>query len=701
MPELKIGKSLIRANVQTYNATENTIEVVFATETTDVVRYDWRSGTYFKEQLVLDEKNMRLGRLKSGVNFLNAHNSYSLNSILGVSVGYSIGKGEGRATIKLSTREDLKPIVDDIKAGIIRNVSVGYTVYKYEKQVLPDDSDETPTYRATDWEVNEISAVPVPADYESGVRSNRSATDQPETTFSVEVIELEVQGTRAKETPSATNDNLKPNNNNSKTKIMYEERALAVGLPKEATLEQIEAAERLKEKTERAASEAATKLERERTAAIRSAVTKSKLPSDFADAYIADGSAIDTVRAAIIDKLSEGDKGPNTTGAVTQGDDREAQGRMKGLTASLLIRSGNIPANSEEKITDEERTLAREYRGMSLMDIGKDYLERAGVSTRGVDKMKLAAMMLGIDAKQGRAITSHTTDFPVLLEGTNRRILLAAYKATADTWRQIATTGNVGDFREYKRMRPGSLTRLDPVLEGGEFKTKKLVDATAEKVSVGTVGNLINVTRQMIVNDDIGAFTTLSKDLGRAAARNIEEDVYALLQMNSGMGPTMMDGNPLFHTSHKNLMSSGGVPSVAQFDAMRQLARKQTDHEGNDFLDIMMSIWLGPVSLSSGARVVNKSTFDPDAVNKLQRANAVLDMFQTIVDSPRLPDTVWYGFSDPSEEPVIEVSFLDGEQNPHLESQIAFDVDGIQWKIRHDYGVSAIGYRGAVLNPGQ
>ncbi len=57
-------------------------------------------------------------------------------------------------------------------------------------------------------------------------------------------------------------------------------------------------------------------------------------------------------------------------------------------------------------------------------------------------------------------------------------------------------------------------------------------------------------------------------------------------------------------------------------------------------------------------------------------------------------------FADPSVEPVIEVSFLNGVQAPFMESQQGFTVDGTKWKIRLDYGVGAVGFRGVVRSAG-
>jgi len=70
------------------------------------------------------------------------------------------------------------------------------------------------------------------------------------------------------------------------------------------------------------------------------------------------------------------------------------------------------------------------------------------------------------------------------------------------------------------------------------------------------------------------------------------------------------------------------------------------------------------------------------------------------VDNPRLTGTRRYAFADATEAAVLEVAFLDGRQDPYLEVEDGFDVDGARYKVRLDYGVAAVDYRGATTNAG-
>jgi len=99
-------------------------------------------------------------------------------------------------------------------------------------------------------------------------------------------------------------------------------------------------------------------------------------------------------------------------------------------------------------------------------------------------------------------------------------------------------------------------------------------------------------------------------------------------------------------------------------------------------------------------RVINAAQYDPDTANKLQRPNMVANLFRDIVDSPRITWNAWYMFADPTVAPVIEVAFLDGNDMPFIELENGFEVDGARYKVRLDYGVAEIDYRGGYASVG-
>jgi hypothetical protein len=63
--------------------------------------------------------------------------------------------------------------------------------------------------------------------------------------------------------------------------------------------------------------------------------------------------------------------------------------------------------------------------------------------------------------------------------------------------------------------------------------------------------------------------------------------------------------------------------------------------------------------------------------------------------------TAWYLLANPATLAVIEACFLNGQQNPTVESANAdFDVLGIQMRGYHDFGVNLQEYRAGVKSKG-
>ncbi len=641
---------MIRANIvpESFNEAERTVDVVFATES-PVARYVW--GNYERslvnEILDCQPNSVRLNRFANGIPLLDNHNRWEgTKSVLGICKN---PRFEGRtlvATVRFSKKQAGEDAMNEVRDGIVTTVSVGYNPWEYQinkKEGTPDE------YRAIDWEPMEISLAPIPADSSAIIRSqaqglntlHKMGEDQNQNPVVPPVTETRTDPAPVTAPPAAGNP------------------AVPAGTREEGT-----------------------RLERERVAAIMTAVRAANMSQAEAETFIANGTDINAVREAIIAGLASRQPQIDPTNASARGD--EALQTREALQSSLLIRAGQTAT-----VTPEDRTRAADYNGMRLLDIARNCLDRAGINHRGMSEMEL----------YGRAITSSTSDFPVLLQGVINRVLLAEYTIAPDTWRRFCHIGSVTDFRNHDRLRLGSLSRLDKVEENGEYKNKAIGDATKESIRADTYGNIINVSRKMLINDDLGGFLRLAAQLARAAKRSIELDVYSLFALNSGAGPTMADGNPLFHSSHLNI-GTGSALSVIGLDADRVVMASQKEPGSNDYLDLRPSILLLPIGLGGQAKVINAATYDPDTANKLQMPNRVQGLFSDIVDTPRLSGTKRYLFANPSEEPVFEVAFLNGQQEPYTEQDMPFNVDGMSWKIRLDYGFGAIGHRGAVMNAG-
>lgn len=398
------------------------------------------------------------------------------------------------------------------------------------------------------------------------------------------------------------------------------------------------------------------------------------------------GLTMETIQARLLAEMGKGAEPANPQNAFPKVETVSDEGdkRKDAVVASILARAGVV-----QDAAARAALSSNPYRGDRLLDTARASLQRAGVNVAGMTPMEVVAA----------AFTQGTSDFPVLLENAMHKTLQAAYATAALTWNRFCATGSVSDFRAHNRYRTGSFGSLDAVNELGEFVNKSIPDGEKASITAGTKGNIINLSRTAIINDDLGAFVGLSNMLGRAAARTVEADVYALLALNSGAGPTMGDGKALFHADHGNI-TTGAAITMAALDLDRVAMASQKDVSGNDYLDLRPAVLLVPIGLGGTARSINEAQYDPDTANKLQKPNIVNGLFRDIVDTPRMTGARRYLFADPSEAPVLEVAFLDGNQNPYLELQNGFDVDGARYKVRLDYGVAAVDYRGAVTNAG-
>jgi len=638
LTETRIPMLSTRAAVQpqTYNEEARTVELTWTTGA-QVRRYDWLDGPYL-EELSLDPKAIRMDRLNAGAPLLANHRSNSLDNVIGVVEKAWLDGNQGRATVRFSDREDVQPIISDVRSGILRNISVGYTVHEYEVE-KPSERGGMPTYRAIDWEPMEISVVPIGADSLAQIRGSeelhpvlitqRSPVMEPDDNTPVNVPEAPV------ETPVAPN------------------------------AEEIRAQVRAQEIN--------------RISAIREATRKAKLNDDFADKLIDAGKSIDEARSAIIDAWATKADASATSSRIEMGE-TSGEKALRGAEEALLARAG---------LVKHEDIKGNEFRGMRLSDFARLSLENEGVNTRGMSYDAIAQMVLRSGGGQS------TSDFPVLLENTMHKTLLAAYQTAPDAWRQIARVGSVSDFRAWKRLRTGTLANLTAVSESGELLNMPISDAEAESVQATRFGNIISITPETIVNDDFDWIANQAAALGRAAARTIEATVFAKLLAN----PTMSDGESLLSTAHGNIQTSGGPISVANIDAGRVAMASQMDIDKHDYLNIRPSILLCSIASGGLARTVCNSQYDPDSAARLLVPNKINGLVNTIIDTPRI-STGWYLLANPTDAPVLEVVFLDGNQNPRIQQEENFRTKGLSWSVELPFGVGVIDYRGIYWNDG-
>lgn len=641
------------------NVEARTVEVVFATEM-PVRRYNWDIGYYY-EILDCDPKSVRMDRINAGAPVLDNHSNYSVESVLGSVQDAKMASRKGTATIKFSQREHVAPIFQDVQDGILRGISCGYYVHKYMLET-PGTDTTLPVYRAIDWEPAEISLAPVPADIESQVRSKDKAGAMNN------IIIENFQPSKTMETPE--NPTQTPNAGEPQARSASPATPPAPAAAPTVTEEQ---------------RKAILADESKRLESFRSIASACNLPTEFVVEKSQNTSlTVDGFRALAIEEMAKRGGTQNITGRAAVVAD-EADTKRRQMEAGLLLRSGAVKLDKSNPEHKEIIVLGNDHREVRLVRLCELMLSQRGVETRNLNDNEIIK----------RAFSS-TSDFPVLLENVLNKVLLNNYQTAPDTWSRFCKIGSVTDFRNNHRLRMGTIGSLDDVTENGEYKQKSIPDAEKEIIKAKRKGNIITVSREMIVNDDVNGFVGLAAMFGRAGKLSIEKDVYAYIAAN----PVLVDGTAWIHADHNNVAAVNAGPTVTSVDAIRQLMASQMDPSSNEYLDIRPAIIVCPLSLGSTFRVINDSAKDPDAANKLERANPVFGLFKDIVDTPRLSGNAWYAFADPAVNAALEVAFLNGQTEPMLEQETEFKTDGIAWKAVLEYGVGAIDHRSVAKNNG-
>lgn len=638
-------RAAVRAN--SVDIEQRTAEIIWTTGAKGR-RWSWDVGSYM-EELDVSDKSVRMDRLNNGAPLLNAHSSYELRDVIGVVERAWLENGEGRALVRFSQREDADAVFRDVKDGILRNISVGYAVHRYE--VLEEDDDKLPTYRATDWEPLELSIVPIGFDDGAKIRSSKTPA--------------EYQGQRFQ--------------------TLFERGAEELtGLPAAVATTQEETA--MTEEEKRAAedqrladSQVTIEAERKRGITIRAMARKVGLDEAVADDLIERGITVEAASAALIDALAERSASQPETRSqqVTVVEDERVVSEI--LTAAVdAITARCVPG---QMLSDA----GKRFGGMSMVRLCEDLLTLRGVNCRGMSPEQIAVRALS------------TSDLPAILANVMNKTLRAGYENAPRTFVGVFRQASASDFKTIQRTQLSGAPSLEEVSENGEFKYGKLSDSK-ESYALKTYGKILPFTRQTIINDDLDAISRVPSLFGRAAADLESDTVWGMVVAN----PNMADGGALFNSTavttaggHANLATTGTAINVASVGDARASMRKKVGLEGRLLNITGKHLVVGAdkeVELAQflGGFVAAKHT---DVVPEMLRS------YNPVVE-PRLTGNGWYSFADYNQIDTIEYCYLEGNTGVYIETRQGFGVDGLEIKARHDFAAKAIDWRGMYKNPG-
>ena len=651
------------------------VEVVGATEA-PVDVFDYERWEIVPEVLLMSGCEMPGNRQ---VPLLDTHNRFGgVGSVLG---SYRDMKTEGDqlvGRVHFSTVEEAEGPFVKMREGHLTDFSAGYRpiesvwVPDGEKAVVKGRSYEGPVKVTTRWRIKELSICPIGADEMAKARSEKNQTTPDSRRKENEKMNKQLRAFLEKRglSKDATDEQANEFYVRYLGSLQPGEQAPPTGNAPEVPDLEAERAE-------------AARIERERVTEIR-AMCQTHNCDDLADAMINDGITLDAARTQVLEHIGNNQPNLGHRGPITQGADERDKFRAAAQD-SLIIRCGGIlPENPAEG--------CRDLAGYSLREMARHCLRLANQPIGG-NPLEMV----------GRAMMS--SDFPLILANTANKMLFEGWDTAEETWRVWCGVGSVSDFKTHTLPRVSETDDLDEVPEHGEYKYGKRTEAS-ESYTIATYGKLFAITRQAVINDDLGALTDIPRGHGESANRKVGDVAYAVLTANAAMG----DGVALFHANHSNFVDngSGAAPGVETIAAGILAMGTQKDLQAKRRLNIRPEYFLGPKALEGttevffrSERFVDSNTAATDSAFAATRVNPYSGEYFTRVYDARLDDddaAAWYLAARKGK--TVTIFFLNGQQTPYMETKQGWTVDGVEYKVRIDVGGKAVDWRGLYMNDG-
>lgn len=591
-------------------------------------------GRWFGYEILChDEECINLERFNNGLGtVLFNHNR---DAVVGHIEKVWLEDNRGKALVRFDTDEQSETIFQKVQSGTLKGVSVGYAIKQYEEL---DDEDT----KSTNGRFN--GPAYVITDWEPLEISIVSVPADPTVGVgrSAEEIHTSID---------TQEDNTR----------MDQEKNLEVQEVKSAPVET---------GLTQADLQKAMEQERKRTSEITAMFRDFDV--EGADEAIVLGKSVEEAREIVMDQLRARNKGVSVTMGEAESD------KFRAAAQDAVLMAAGIPVA-------DAAPGAQELRGYSMVEMARESLRRESDSTVNFgDNMELA-----------RAAINSTSTFPAIMSNLANKSVMVGFNEAETTYQIWAGKGSNRDFKEAARVALSEAGTLELVPEGGQFKQDSFGEASA-RTKVATYGKLFSLTRQAIINDDLGLFSKIATKYGSAAKRLVNKMVYAQLTGNV----KMQDNVALFDSKHGNVAGTGEALSVKAIAKAITAMRRQKGITGEATLNITPKYLVVPPELEVTAYQIVNSTAAVDGVNS-GVVNPYKGRFIVVADAELTDPDAWYLVADATQHDTIEVTYLNGVETPRLETRQGFDVDGIEYKVAFDCGVSALDFRGLYKNAGK
>lgn len=363
----------------------------------------------------------------------------------------------------------------------------------------------------------------------------------------------------------------------------------------------------------------------------------------------------------------------STPRRFTPGSTQRAADSDQLVTASLMLHAGR--GELATKVYGERvAQAAHDLRCHSLVDVCATALRLNMIDVpRDRNEMIRAAFS--------------TSSLPTALGAYADKVAADAFRETPGIWEKVSKVRNVNNLRESKIIRTLFVGNYEPIPNGGTIEHGSLKEGDTRTVQAFTKGMMLGITREHIINDDLGVFNDTADALGRAGKRTMNDEFAKTILANAGN---------FFHNDNGNLGTSGTVLAAGTLAAAIENMAKRTDSEGRS-IDIKARILLVPPELEFTALQLLKSAevmrYTSNSIDNAPTGNPLASALDLLTEA-RLSNpaysgystTAWYLFASLMDG-AINVALLNGRATPTIEqAEAPFNMLGVMFRGYHDFG---------------
>lgn len=369
-------------------------------------------------------------------------------------------------------------------------------------------------------------------------------------------------------------------------------------------------------------------------------------------------------------------------------------GGQGGMPAADVIEAAlckTLRTPNREKLFREETLDAADKRfsGLGLQELVVMAAQANGYTGRMVVNRETIRVIFRAAFGQVQAGFS-TLSLPGILSNVANKELLGGFMEEDQTWREVSVVKSVSDFKQVTSYRMLDDMEYEQLAPDGEIKHGGVSEESYTR-QVHTYAKMFSLTRDKIIDDDLGAFEDIRTRLGGGAAR----------RFNNVFWQRFLDNATFFTNARANYLAGAttaldinGTGLQAGILAFRKLKSPDGKRLGG-----LPTILLVPPELQFIAQRLHQSTTvntgGASANDSVPSDNIHAGKYRPVVcdwlSDPTFTGQsakAWYLFRAPTILAPVVVSFLDGVQTPTVDmAEADFNQLGVQFRGYHDFGV--------------